>query len=730
MKRFLCVVTLAAAVLQGAESPEVPQALARKRIGLTLSGGSALGLAHVGVIQWLEEHRIPISYVTGTSMGGLVGAYFATGHSAAESREFIRSIDWSTVFSASAPYENLLFRRKEDRRQFQNSLEFGLKGGFRLPSSVSSGNAVSLVISRIAAPYPDMASFNDLPIPFRCVAVDLIAGRSVVFDSGRLQTALRATMSIPAVFSPLPVGDKLFVDGGALNNLPVDVAQQMGAEYTIAVVLDGPPVDRKSLDNIFGVAGRSISVMISDNELRNRKAANLVLAPDLKGLSGGDFAKYEEFERRGYAAAEKQKDALMAFSMNEEEWRRHTAELQKKRRPETITPKFVDVDGVEGYVKTQMTDFLVRHAADKPLDRVELETSLTRLTGVGPYQSTSYDFARKEGADGLAVNIVPKSWGPPFLNLGINIEGSDTANIRFGFGGRLTFINIGSYASEWRTDFSVGLNNSISTEFYRRIRGGKWFIAPRLFIGQSRADVYEGNTRTAELKARDRGFGTDIGYATSRFSEFRAGYTYDHTGASVKTGTLPEGLNVEPANFQTARILYAYDHQDNAVIPRRGLRAVSDLRWNFHSHRSFAQYGYIDQRFSYAKFFNARYGLISTLNGGALIGPRSYFPPFVLGGPGQMSAYGRGQLRGDRYYLGSFEGLRAFSTERSSVMSNFYVSLSYELGQAFRSVEDAKPAHDGVLGVVGKTAAGVVFFGFSLGTEGNRKIFFRIGRSF
>ncbi|MCX6630474.1 MAG: patatin-like phospholipase family protein, partial [Candidatus Solibacter sp.] len=218
-----------------------------------------------------------------------VGGYFATGHSAAESREFIRSIDWSSVFSASAPYENLLFRRKEDRRQFQNSLEFGLKGGFRLPSSLSSGNAVSLVISRIAAPYPDMASFSDLPIPFRCVAVDLIAGRSVVFDSGRLQTALRATMSIPAVFSPLPVGEKLFVDGGALNNLPVDVAQQMGAEYTIAVVLDGPPVDRKSLDNMFGVAARSISVMISDNELRNRKAANLVLAPDLKGLSGGDW---------------------------------------------------------------------------------------------------------------------------------------------------------------------------------------------------------------------------------------------------------------------------------------------------------------------------------------------------------------------------------------------------------------------------------------------------------
>ncbi len=303
MRPFLSILVLIASVLTAAEPPQP----VRKRVGVTFSGGSALGLAHVGIVAWLEEHHVPISYITGTSMGGLVGGFYATGHDSAEMKEFIRSINWAGVFSAGAPYENLIYRRKEDRRRFQNSMEFGLKGGFRLPPALSSGSEVGLVISRIAAPYSDYGSYDNLPTPFRCVAVDLIEGTAVVFNSGRLYTALRSTMSIPPIFSPLPVGNSLLVDGGTLNNLPVDIAKQMGAEYTIAVVLDSPPVNRKGLDNILSVAGRSLNVMITENELRNRQSADLVLAPDLKGLSAGDFAKFEEFETRGYEAAEKQK---------------------------------------------------------------------------------------------------------------------------------------------------------------------------------------------------------------------------------------------------------------------------------------------------------------------------------------------------------------------------------------------------------------------------------------
>ncbi len=377
-----------------------------------------------------------------------------------------------------------------------------------------------------------------------------------------------------------------------------------------------------------------------------------------------------------------------------------------------------------------MTEFLESYVKDEPLNRSRLENSLTRLTGVGPYQSADYDFVKKNGVEGLGVNIISKSWGPPFLTFGLNIEGSDTANIRLGFGGRLTFINIGSYASEWRTDFSVGLNNAIATEFYRRIRGTKWFFAPRLSLSQRRADIYTDNIRAAEFKLRSRSVGADFGYAYSRFSEIRVGYVTDHTAGSVATGVVSPKFNLGAANFQTMRVAYAYDHQDSPVIAHRGVRATTEARWNFHSRGDFPQYGTVDQQISYAKFFNDRYGLLTNLFGGATIGPRSYFPQFLLGGPDQMAAYGRGQLRGDFYYLGGFHGLRALSTDRSKMSSKFYFNLGYEMGQAFTLLQDGRPAHDGVAGVIGETPIGIVFAGFSIGTEGNRKFFFRIGRSF
>lgn len=728
MRSLILVSILIASVVNAADPPQP----VRKRVGITFSGGSALGLAHVGVIQWLEEHHIPVSYVTGTSMGGLVGGVYATGHDAVEIKEFVRTINWARVFSAGAPYENLDYRRKEDRRQFQNSLEFGLKGGFKPPSGLSSGSEVSLVISRIAAPWAVVDSYDNLPIPFRCVAADLIGGNQVVFSSGSLYTALRSTMSIPAIFSPLPVGNMLLVDGGILNNLPVDIAKQMGAEYTIAVVLDSPPVTAEGLDRILPVARRSLSVMLTDNELRNRKLADLVIAPDLKGLNSDDFAKYEEFEKRGYEAAEKQKLALMAFAVSDEEWNTYLEGRRKKRRPESITAKFVEVRGVEGDVKAKMTEFLEAHAKDEPLNRPELDKALTRLTGLASFQSANYDFISKDGAEGLGVNIISKSWGPPFLDIGLNIEGSDTANIRFAFGGRLTFIDIGGYASEWRTDFTVGLKNSLSSEYYKRLRGSKWFLAPNVSIAQQREDVYENNTRTGEYKMRSFLGGADVGYAISRFSEFRAGYVYDHRSLSLATGTLPEESNLRlgAANFQTMRVLYAYDHQDNPVIPRNGLHATTDARWNFHSGRDFAQYGTIEQRFSYSKFLKERYILATDLIGGATVGPQAYYPQFSLGGPGQLAAYGLGQLRGDYSYLGGLYGLRAISPDPTKALNRFYFTVGCEMGQAFTRIDEGKPAFDGLAGITGATPIGVVFMGYSVGTEGNHRFFFRIGKSF
>src|SRR4051812_6020421 len=180
--KLVCLLLLAAWILCGpgilcGQQDKPRRSLSRPSIGVALQGGGAKGLAHIGVLQWFEDHHIPIDYIAGTSMGGLVGGLYATGHSPAEIQRIVTGIDWNAVLSGTTPYPDLAFRRKEDLRAFPNGLELGLRNGVALPGGLNSGQAVRLVIDRNVLPYSGGRSFDSLPIPFRCTATDLVSGK-------------------------------------------------------------------------------------------------------------------------------------------------------------------------------------------------------------------------------------------------------------------------------------------------------------------------------------------------------------------------------------------------------------------------------------------------------------------------------------------------------------------------------------------------------------------------
>src|SRR6187431_2455572 len=208
-------------------SARVTRVLNRPTVGVAFGGGSARGIAHVGVIRWLEEHRIPIDVAAGTSMGGLVGGAYATGMEPAELETFITTLDWDQLFGASTfEYKNI--RRKTDARAYPSRLEFGLKGGIVPPTALNNGEAVELMLGRIAGPYWALEDFDDLPTPLRTVAVDLLSAQPVVMRSGSLADAMRATMSLPLVFPPVEVDGQILIDGGTMNNVPADIVKGMG----------------------------------------------------------------------------------------------------------------------------------------------------------------------------------------------------------------------------------------------------------------------------------------------------------------------------------------------------------------------------------------------------------------------------------------------------------------------------------------------------------------------
>lgn len=722
--RLTIAAVLAGALLQAAQTgPARP----RKKIGLALSGGSALGLAHIGVIQWLEERRIPIDCIAGTSMGALVGGLYATGRDGRAIEQFVRELDWSAAFAPSVPFRHLAFRRKEDRRDFPSTIEFGLRRGLKLPPGVSAGHGAGLAISRFAAAYDMLPSFDELPTPFRCVATDLKRGREVVFSKGPLTVALRASMSLPALFAPVDYEGMLLVDGGLLNNLPVEVVKKMGADVVIAVALEKPYSDGQ-ITSLLAVAGRSISVMVAANERRSMGLADLVVMPDLAGLEADDYAKAQEFIRRGREAAGRKAMWLEQLAVTEDEYERYLAARRSRLQPATVRPEVIVIEGRMAEKRRRaLVDAL---AADpkKPLDRARLETELNKIAGMGRYDAVSYSLLRHEKAEGILIRPHQKIHGPPFLNLAFLLDASRQEGLRFGIGGRLTFLDFGGPASEWRTDLQLGQTNRAASEYYWRIGGGKWFLAPQAFFAEDTRPLYRGKDQIADFVTRQGGAALDLGYAFGRFQELRAGMATGRT----RIGMTRTAEEVEPLSgrFTDVHLRWAYEGQDSALVPRRGVRAALSASWllNHPGVEGRAPLG--EATLSYARLFGPRWSLLADTAAGMTRWQGALNNRFAVGGVGRLDALGRGREAGNRYYYGGLRLLRGLANESLGIFGRFYLFAAAESGNAWRAGGSPLPRYSGSAGLIGETAFGVVYLGGGVGDRGDRRLFFRLGRVF
>ena len=723
MKRHAVAVLLLAALCSAQTPANKPP---RKKIGLALAGGSALGLAHVGAIQWLEEHRIPIDYIAGTSMGGLVAGLYATGHDSKEILAFVQDVDWSAALSSAPPFQDISFRRKEDQRVIPTNLELGYKNGLKLPGGLSAGHGVGLVLSRFAAPYSQLSSFDDLPTPFRCVATDLVSAKAVVFDRGPLYEAMRATMSLPALFAPVERGNQILVDGGIVNNLPVDIVKTMGADIVIAVALDKPP-DPKSYKSLLGVAGRSISVMISDNERRNIGLADLILMPNLEGFEAMSFNRFEDFRKVGYEAAARKEVMLENLAVSPEEYRAYVEARAKKRRPETVSPKFFEVAGDVAPKREASLLAALQPDSNGVLGRAVIERELTKLTGLGRFDTAGYEFVQKNGAEGLRLIVHEKPHGPPFLKLGILIDGSPDQGLNFGIGGRLTFLDFGGPASEWRSDLSIGPINRLATEYYYRFKGGKWFVAPRGYYETELLPLYQDRIRLLEYRSHTAGGGADVGYAFGRFQEIRLGYDIGHLSYEADTGPLPASVGGRTSGF---RAKWSYDKQDSPVIPRKGLRSTITAKWMTDFPGVERQFPALQGEIGYAHAFNRRYSYIVDVEGGTTSNDSALALLYHTGGLFRLSSLARGQLIGNHYYNGRLALLRSFSDEPIGLFGRMYMTVAYEAGNAWMRDGSPRPFSDGLLGITGDTPLGLFFFGGSIGERGYKSILFRLGRYF
>jgi len=716
------------------DSQEAPKhdKTGRPKLGLVLEGGGALGLAHIGVITWMEEHRIPVSYVAGTSMGGLVGGIYATGRSPAEVRELINGINWDQVLSGAIPFPDLSFRRKEDAHEVPGSLEFGLRDGLRFPSGFNTGQEVNLVLDKVALPYSEIASFNDLPIPFACVASDLITGKPHVFRDGSLAFAMRSTMSLPGIFTPVRSGKHLYADGFLLDNLPIDVGKEMGADVVLGIHLETAPLDPNTDLSSFGVLGQSISVMSAVNVLRSMEQADILVTVPLQKYSTLDYNKADAIIKIGYDAAAAKASVLSAFSVSEAEWEEYIA-VRNSRRRTTPTPKFVEVVGATSPAMAKAMEKQMAPLVGVPVDSKNVDQDMMAIVGQGRFSTSTYSMVEKNGEQGLQVQTEQKSYAPPIVRPLILIDGSDYNNVLFSIGARITFLDVGSYRSELRTNVLLGSQYLLSGEYYHPLTTtSNWFVAPRLGANSNQFNIYSGDTLQASYRIRQVLGGLDVGYAFGRTGEFRLGYEGGYEATRPEIGNVPV-LPTTSGATGDVRIQYQLVTLDDAVIPRSG---TSLLMYTKGYNTNPAAPGPFPLSEIQAQHFfrlNAPTSVFVSADGGSSFGYKTGIPTFSLGGSRQLVAWSTNELLTNQYFLGQLGYIRELAKLPPFLGSSVNLLGVFEVGKTYKLPNWTSPPNlplDVAGGILVNTIFGPVLVAGAVGDYGHARFFFRIGRVF
>ena len=710
--------------------------LGRQSLGVAFGGGSARGIAHVGVIRWLEEHRVPIDVAAGTSMGGLVGGAFATGMDARELEAFIVSLDWDQLFGASS-FVHKNIRRKADARAYPSRLEFGLRGGIVPPTALNNGQHVELLLGRISAPYYGIEDFDELPTPFRTVAVDLLSARQVVVRDGSLADAMRATMSLPLVFPPVEVDGKVLIDGGTMNNVPADVVRAMGADRVIAINV-GELSDLEGVSyTMFGVAGNSLDAMMRASTRRALAEADVVISVPLEKYGSLDWRRAGDLIEEGYRAAEAMRDQLLPLALGEAEFETWRRDRQARRRTDLPVPAFVQLDGFVTDDARRLDALLARHVG-VPVDVAAIEQDIAMVTGLDRYQTVTWQPMQDGRGHGLLVRGRLKPYAPPFMMLGVNLENTTSSDFRITATARYLAFDLVGSGSELRLDGTVGSDPGIAAELYRPIGPTPLFLAPYAGVGKLTFNLIEDDSIVARYSQTVSRVGLNVGVNVTARSDVRVGAYVGRTTASIEVGDpqFPELRGDETG----AELVWRLDTQDRPVVPSGGVRSQVRLSRVFSGPDIVVGEASREVDYRITQLSGAANGFWS-------IGPRDRTflygglgtsfdsdplptDEFALGTPFRLGAYSAGELRGPHYFILTGGYLRQVGRLPDFVGGPVFAGGWLENGDAFEEWERAGWRTNGGVGLVMDTIVGPVVLAGSWGFDGRWRTYLGVGRVF
>jgi NTE family protein len=716
-----------------AQSNSLPDAPHRPKICLVLSGGGARGAAHIGVLKVLQEMHVPVDCIAATSMGSLVGGAYATGMSTDEMETLVAGISTSLLFEEKPPRQDQAIRRKLDDRSILFGIEFGLRDGqIHFPKAIVSGIQLETVLRNLAK-VPGFRNFDELPIPFRAVATDLVTGKPVIFHDGELASVMRASMSIPGAVVPAQLDGKILVDGGLTDNLPVDAARAMGADVVIAVNLGTPLLKRDELGSILGVTGQMINILTEQNvqrSLASLKPTDILIEPALGDFSAANFDDLPKAIPVGEAAARGMATRLASLAIPETQYAALRQRQQVATAPDTRPVdiiRFAPMAHVNADVELARMDT----KPNEPIDQEVLDRDIRRAFGSGDFEHVGYRILEDEGKRVLNVDAVEKTWGPNYLRFGLalgsDLQGDNFFNLAASY--RRTWIN--SLNAEWRVDAQMGRTSRLATEFYQPLDIRQFFfVAPRGEVERSTVDLFSGNQRVARYNLRTSDVGLDVGSEFTKYGEARLGLLTGRVDVDLDTGSPDLAPNPSRANQGAVTARLILDQLDSVNFPRSGFAGSLHLFASRPGLGATVDYTKWDADFI-NEYSIGPHSLQFALKAGGNLGsnPLPSYDEFQWGGFLQQSGYATGALYGQRLTFGRL--VYSYKILNQQLLEGLYGGVSLELGrmeQPLVTTNNSGLLKSTALYLGADTPVGPLYLGFGWAAGGNRSAYLYLGR--
>lgn len=727
----LFALSLVPGAVLGQNRPDTP----RPRIGLVLSGGGARGAAHIGVLKVLEELRVPVDYVAGTSMGAIIGGLYASGMSPEAIERELTAIDWNDAFQDTPPREELEWRRKFDDGSFLVDFELGFKDWrFILPRGLLSGQKLSLILNRLTLPVSHITDFDDLPIPFRAMATDVGNGEAVVLESGHLYEAMRASMSVPGVFSPYELEGKVLVDGGLVSNLPLDVALEMGADIAIVSEISTPYSDPEDLASILEISEQLVTMVSrvnTDLTLESLRPQDILIQPDLGELTPMDFADAWEAIDLGDEEARTMTKALARHSLSEGEYLLHLS----RQRPGIWVPPTIRSIALENGSPVS-TRIILERMDIQPgilLNPATLENDISRIFGLGEFEEVSYQL---ENRTDLNLRLKEKSWGPNYVRFGLTMSDDSKANSSHSLRVSHTRTFLNRLGGEWKNQIWLGSDRRLTTEFYQPLDyKGRFFLSAETGVSETTTRLnLTGSVSTYRVKAAVTELAGGLRLGT--VGQVKVGVRYADSDARVTSGESEvEELDAADGGFFGEVVLDTYR---NVNFPRSGGRLDARYRRVVEGLASDQSYHRLDVGMARA-ITQGDNTFLPRISFGTSFGTElATFDRFALGGFGNISGYEKGEIIGGRYGLVSLMFYRALlGLPDSPLGSAIYLGGSLSMGHAWNHGEDiletfqwGDHASGGSVFIGFDTLLGPIYLAQGFGDGGHRVSYFFLGRAF